>query len=410
MGKVNASDLRTGMTLASDAFSSNGRLLLPRGTVLDEQRIRVLKIWGALDADIEHVSAGEAQQESLLSIPEHDLAAARQFVDRLFSAADLAASPMPELHAACVKLYVSRLQAGQPLSTDLFNWNPIPQPDTITKFSLEEFVNTDKGLASFPDIYFRISNALEDPSSTANKLAEVISKDPSISAKLLSLVNSPFYGFGQRIDSLSRSVALVGAREISQLALGVAVIDLFIGVPDGIISVRGFWQHSVACGVLNRILASHKHGMQQERCFVIGLLHDIGRLVMLKLAPQHVAWAVNLSRTTGISLYLAERTIFGFDHTDVARALFKRWNLPEELLDGVAEHHGLNDGPSVEAALCAVADTLAIAMGFGANGSILVRTISPALWKTVNLPESALEATILAAERQIHDITSIFLS
>jgi hypothetical protein len=131
---------------------------------------------------------------------------------------------------------------------------------------------------------------------------------------------------------------------------------------------------------------------------------------MLKLAPQHVAWAVNLSRTTGISLYLAERTIFGFDHTDVARALFKRWNLPEELLDGVAEHHGLNDIPSVEAALCSVADTLAIAMGFGANGSILVRTIPPTIWKTINLPESAIEATILAAERQIHDITSIFLS
>ncbi|MFV0350283.1 MAG: HDOD domain-containing protein [Halodesulfovibrio sp.] len=410
MGKVNASDLRAGMILAADAIGSNGRLLLPKGTTLEEQHIRVLKIWGALDADIEHLSADDARQESLLGASESDLAAARQFVDCLFSEADLSAAPMPELHAACVKLYVSRAEAGQPLSPDTFKWEAIPQPDTIPQSDLEEFVSTDKGLASFPDIYFRINNALEDPSSTANKLAEVISKDPSISAKLLSLVNSPFYGFGQRIDSLSRSVALVGAREISQLALGVAVMDLFIGVPDGIISVRGFWQHSVACGVLNRILASHSQGMQQERCFVIGLLHDIGRLVMLKLAPQHVAWAVNQSRRTGIPLYQAERSIFGFDHTDVARALFRRWNLPEELLDGVASHHDSKSVPPLEAAMCSLADTLAIAMGFGANGSIHVRTIPPALWKTVNLPESVLEATMLAAERQIHDITSIFLS
>ncbi|UZP66984.1 HDOD domain-containing protein [Desulfovibrio mangrovi] len=410
MGRVNASDLRAGMVLASDAVGTNGRLLLPKGTTLEEQHIRVLKIWGALDADIQHMSGDEASQASLDDIHEEHLKAARNFVDCLFDDADLTIHPMHELHTACIKLYGARAEAGQQLSPDAFNWTPIPHPDNIPQTALNEFVSTDRGLASFPDIYFRINNALEDPSSTANKLADVISKDPSISAKLLSLVNSPFYGFGQRIDSLSRSVALVGAREISQLALGVAVMDLFIGVPDGLITVRGFWQHSVACGVLSRILASHITGMQQERCFVIGLLHDIGRLVMLKLAPQHVAWALNQSRTEHIPLNEAEQFVFGFDHTDVAEALFKRWNLPEELLDGVASHHDNDALPPREAAVCATADTLAIAMGYGANGSITVRTIPPAVWQSLDLPDSVLEATMLAAERQIHDITSIFLN
>ncbi|GFM36282.1 HDOD domain-containing protein [Desulfovibrio psychrotolerans] len=409
MARINAPDLRPGMVLAQDATGANGRLLLPKGTTLEERHIRVLHIWGAIDADIENLSREDSQQAALQEMQHDHVEAATRYVDILFRHADLSVPPMHELYTQCRRHYAELIAAGGRISEETFGWNPLPMPDTFPPMDLESFVSSDKGLASFPDIYFRISDALNDPNSTASRLAEVISKDPSMSAKLLQLVNSPFYGFGQRIDSLSRGVVLVGARELSQLALGVAVMDLFIGVPDGLITVRGFWQHSIACGVLCRIIASHIPGMQQERCFVIGLLHDVGRLVMLKLAPREIAWAINLSRTENMPLYQAEKAVFGFDHTDVTEALFTRWNLPGELLEGVAEHHATHRPTFREAAICGLGDTMAIAMGHGFSGTMHVRTLPPEMWRALEVPDSILNASMLAARRQIDDILTIFM-
>lgn len=409
MAHINTSDLRTGMILANDATGTNGRLLFPKGTTLEEQHLRVLKIWGAVGADIQNISRDDAQNASLEELQPEFLAAAQAYVDTIFHNADHTTFPMEEIYSSCLKFHANRLAMGETLHFDNCNSIPIPVSGTLPRMTLKKFVDNDKGLASFPDIYFKINAALEDPYSTAGRLAEIISKDPSISAKLLSLVNSPFYGFGQRIDSLSRSVALVGANELSQLALGVAVMDLFAGIPDGVVTVQGFWRHSIACGVISRILASHIRDIQQERCFIVGLLHDIGRLVMLKIAPQGIASAIDTARLKRISLREAETITFGFDHTQVAEALFTRWNLPTELIQGVSEHHAAHCPARKEAAVCTVADVLAIGMGYGTTCTIPALIIPSEVWSMLALPEGVLEATLLAASRQIHDIFTIFL-
>lgn len=409
MARINASDLRAGMVLAEDAAGANGRLLLPKGTVLEDKHIRVLKIWGAVDADISDVDPSEVRAASISALDEESVELATAYVDALFVHVDLTRPPMAEMRSACIKHHARRVIEGEILPLENLHWETIATPEDLPRMDLQTFVDSDKGLASFPDIYFRINKALEDPASTAHRLAEVISMDPSISAKLLTLVNSPFYGFSQRIDSLSRGVAMVGARELSQLALGVAVMDLFTGIPDGIITVRGFWQHCIACGVLARILATHLPGIQQERCFVMGLLHDIGRLVMLKLAPQEIAWAINESRRRAIPLYEAEQLVFGFNHADVGGALFQRWNLPDELRLAVEEHHASRRPTMQESSICALADALAVGMGHGVNGTVNVPPLPDHVWAALGLPESVIEATMMAAARQIDDILTVFL-
>ncbi len=404
---VYVSDLMVDMVLAESVKGANGRLLLPAGTKLTEQHLRIFNIWGVSEADIIEESKGE----QLEADNDEILAHARDHADALFIAADMDLSPMVAFRAVCEKEYVRRLSAKQSL-LELPSCSDSKQdrPQQVFRKSAEDFISNDSGLDSFPDIYYKVVKALEDPLSTAASIGDIISKDPSISVRLLSLVNSPLYGFRQPIESLPRAVVIVGAKELSMLALGVSVMDSFQEVGAKNFSRVDFWKHSLACGVFNRILSSLIPGTSQDRCFVAGMLHDFGRLVMLKLAPAEADQVFYLSNTNKIPLYKAEQEIFGFDHCQLLAVLFDLWSLPQGLAQAVTNHHGtmVNDLP-VEAAICAFGDLLSVAMQYGSNGSGFVHAPCPGAWEALNLPEGALATTILTANRQIDDVLAIFL-
>ncbi len=425
MARVNAQDLRAGMVLATDAKNTQGRLLLPRGLVLEDQHIRVLALWGVIDVDIENVTREEARRAMLEAMDPTCVETARNHVNILFSQADTGSAPMGELRDLCVKLYAQRFHEGErvlvpggiqtvshgpAVSATARKDSPIVRRAFLPA-SADEFVRMDQSLASFPCVYFQLLDALENPQSTAAQLAEIIAHDPNMSARLLRLVNSPLYGFGQRVDSLSRGVVLVGARDLTQLALGVAVLGEFVSVPDGVITVREVWRRSVARAVISRAIASHMPDMEQERCFLVGLLRDIGRLVMLKLAPDDLAEAIVRSQDRGASMSRVEKEMFGFDHVDVASSLFQLWRLPDSLLPEAVlrEHPQVGGDTKREAAVCALAGTMAAAMGYGFTGTAYVRTLREGLWQTLELPESVMEVAFSTSARQISDVFAAFL-
>lgn len=403
---VNIADLKPGMTLAADVHGANGRRLLPKGVVLEEQHLRVFNIWGVTQADIEEQAESDA--------PDKDkdiLEAATAHADILFGHADMTSGPMAFLKETCIKEYMNTLTEKGKLPNPPANPTESEQlPDTPLHDSVVEFLKTETELGAFPDVYFKIMKALDDPLSTANSLADIISKEPAISARLLSLVNSPLYGFGKPIDSLQRAVSIVGTKNLSQLALGVTVIEKFTSRSIEHFSMADFWEHSLACGVFNRILASQIPGTSQDFCFVAGLLHDIGRLVMLQLAPDDMSRAYDISKTMASPLHETERQYFGFNHCDVAEELFEAWNFPMDLGLAASRHHESHNGEtSIESAICTVGNVLALAMQYGSNGHDYVPTITDETWDALGLPPSALATTIGKAKRQIHDILTVFV-
>lgn len=404
--KVLIADVKPGMKLAKEVKGANGRLLLPSGIVLEEQHLRIFNIWGVTEVEVVENGAAEtvADEDELL-------AAAEDHAEQLFQYADLSVPPMAALKAASIKEYLNILQEGGELPTP----SPAPEkeprlPDAPFFVHPLDLIGKDADLASFPDIYYRIMEALENPLTTSNTLADIISKDPGISARLLTLVNSPLYGFGRPIDSLNRAVSMVGTKALSQLALGVTVMDRFKGLDDKHFTMADFWQHSLSCAAINRILATQIMGVSQDLCFVAGMLHDLGRLVMLQIAPEEVHRAHILSRFSGMALVEAEKQIFGFDHCDVAEALFNLWNFPADLSSAAVFHHGMEDERKlqVEAAICTVGDTLAIAMQYGSGGNEFVHTIPREAWRKLGIPESVLAVTMVKARRQISDILTVF--
>lgn len=413
MANISLEELCPGMELASDLRGSNGRFLLPKGTEIEEKHLRILKIWGVNEVDVVDGDAASCQESE--SVPPEILQQATELMDRLFSRSNPDFAPVAELRELSIHNTARRLQAGSPPAE-------LAPPAAEGKATLQtaaaampscakDLADKEVQLASFPDIYFQIRDVLNDPSSTASHVADVVSKDSSLSVKLLRLVNSPFYGFPSRVDSITRAVTLVGSNELSMLALGVSVVQYFDNVPPELLDMRNFWMHSIACGVFARILASHKVGLSEERFFLGGLIHDIGRLVILKNAPECAAAALQLSLTRQDLLNEAEKEVMGFDHAAVAGRLMRLWQFPKALEEMVAWHHDpLNANNVLDATLIHCADIFARSVWTGCKGTFYVPAMEPEAWEQLGISHNIIPTAFTQAEHLISDIYNTFLS
>jgi HD-like signal output (HDOD) protein len=180
----------------------------------------------------------------------------------------------------------------------------------------------------------------EDPSSNASDLLHVIMSDPPLAAKVLRVANSVHFHRGYDVSDLQTAIVRLGFSNVRNLLMGVAVIrtlnPYIAGAP---VSREDFWVHSIAVGVT----ASHLSGQSEQLCasssFVMGLLHDIGKLVFDRSARDRFAQSLQLSAGGKIPLHEAERVRLGCDHAQVAGELLSAWKFPKELIEPVRWHH-----------------------------------------------------------------------
>ncbi|MEA4855154.1 HDOD domain-containing protein [Solidesulfovibrio sp.] len=403
MARVNIDELRPGMVLGRDVCGKNGRMLLSAGTVLEPSHLRVLRIWGVsavcLARGREPATAAGAGETA------DGRERAREALAARFALTDRAHPAVAALYRFCLRDLARTdrcpLPAKAPPAVEDAALPPAPGDP-------EALVADDPSLASFPDIYFRLRQAIDDPGASAGRIAGIIGDDPGLAARLLRLANSPFYGLTRPIDSLARGVLRIGAGELAQLALGVAVVERFRDIPACCLTMRQIWEHAVGCGVLARVLGAHVGGISQERLFVSGLLHDLGRLVLLRRLPRHMALAMHLARERSEPLFAVERALLGFDHAAVGRALLELWHLPPELAAAVGDHH-LDRGMDLDAAIVHVADVATVAMGLGSNGSPLVPPLSCAAWERLGIEPDTLAVALSQSRRQVDDIVASLL-
>ena len=202
------------------------------------------------------------------------IAAAERKVQRRFIDNDMDHPAVRELIRLCTLRSAARDHFGPAAEEeDILDDKDIPVPDEIfpTDINPETFINEDPA-STLPDIYRQISDIISRPQSSAHDIADVVSKDTNLSARLLKIVNSAFYGYPAKIDTLSRAVNIVGTKQISILAIGINLLTLFNKIPASIIDMKSFWQHSILCGINARIIAGYKNIQNTERLFVRGLL------------------------------------------------------------------------------------------------------------------------------------------
>jgi len=224
----------------------------------------------------------------------------------------------------------------------------------------QELIAQDIRLVSLPEICMEVQMLADSPDTTAVELGGLIAKDTALSTRLLRLVNSAYFGLSRRVDTLTRAVNLIGMQELRNLTLAASAAEVFAGIDSRLIDVAAFWQHSVYCGLVARHLGESAQVLHSERLFTAGLLHDVGRLLMLLHLPDAVGGVVLRQRETGQDICELELALIGFDHAQAGEALLSHWSLPANLCASVRHHHAPREASEacLEAAILHLADRI----------------------------------------------------
>jgi len=232
--------------------------------------------------------------------------------------------------------------------------NPTP---VLTPESVVEGV---EDLLSLPDAALRLNALLVDPDASTREIAEVVSVDAALSARVLRAVNSAYFGLRTRVDTISKAISMIGTSELHSLVLTTSAAQAFKNISYKLMDMETFWQHSVRAALAARGFAETSLKRHRERVFLAALMHDIGKLVLYHQVPAVSARILEAVRE-GQDQEVVESTLLGFTHADVGAVLLERWNLPASLTMPVRYHHRFAEAPEYlqEAALISLGSRVA---------------------------------------------------
>jgi putative nucleotidyltransferase with HDIG domain len=231
-------------------------------------------------------------------------------------------------------------------------------------------------LPSAPTVLVKVTQMIDDPSASFTGLGEAISADPSISMKVLRLVNSAYYGVRQRVGSLEHAISLLGLKVVKNLVLTATVFRVFSSARPGqapLFDREQFWLHCVGTGIVARVLARHAApavAVDPEEAFAAGLLHDVGKIILDQHLHKQFDQALEESAASGTPLHQCENEVIGVNHAQIGGKLAERWKLPGELVRAISHHHPSRDEEAVPyaAAVVNLADYICYAKEIGRGG------------------------------------------
>lgn len=204
----------------------------------------------------------------------------------------------------------------------------------------KEQIKTLKGLPSLPEIVLELQHIIREDKLSAGQIAPIIDRDPSLALKLLKLANSAYYGQSRKLDSLRQAIVVLGIKGISNLVIGISIIQAFnIKDEDVKFNWKGMWEHSNLVGNFCELLNSKLRLWIPASPFTLGLLHDIGKLVLYKLDSEKYFNALEYAEINESSSSLSEIEFFGIDHMDAGLWIAEQWGLPEATKYAIGYHH-----------------------------------------------------------------------
>ena len=198
---------------------------------------------------------------------------------------------------------------------------------------------------------------------------------------------------------------------LTDLILGSSAIQVFEKLPNQLINMDKYWGHSLYVAVVARILARQLRAPNTERCFVMGLLHDIGALILYRQQPVKSRQALELTMEQSIPLHIAEQRIFGFHHGEVGAELMRAWNLPDSFVEIAQRHHQPSSAESyrMETATIHLADVITGMAHSTASGSSQAAPLEAGAWEMTGLSVDIMEPVITQADAQFEEARAAIL-
>ena len=261
----------------------------------------------------------------------------------------------------------------------------------VDKVSLKKLIDKVVNLPTLPVVMTKIIEKVEDPSSSANEIVDIIGVDQALTMKVLKVVNSAYYGYRQRISTLEQAVVILGFNSIKSLTLSASIFDTLGGEGTGEFDRAKFWEHSIGCGVTTKALARKLDydPKSLEEAFTAGLLHDIGKVLLDKYAHEEFNEVVKTAAQKDMLIVEAEKEVLGADHTDMGYWLAGKWGLPNSLKEVVSFHHNPESAKETKelTGLVHFADILTRQKKIGSGGDNKVPTLNPKVFKMLRLTQ-----------------------
>jgi HD-like signal output (HDOD) protein len=254
-----------------------------------------------------------------------------------------------------------------------------PQADKIKRIT-ERIIN----LPTLPTVVSRMIEIVDNPKTSALSLARLISMDQSLTARILKLANSAYYGFSQEITTVNRAIVIIGFITVREMGLSLSILDVFKNNPNSaLFDVSRFWEHSIGCGVAARMIARRFGMALVGEAFVAGLLHDIGKIVLNQYAPKEFEEIMTLVAEGKVDLDRAEEAILGTSHAQIGGWLAAKWRLPSIIADSIRFHHAPWEAPAERTFIAAVTlgDWLCHSCSIGNSGRKAAPAIDPRVWE-----------------------------
>ena len=262
-------------------------------------------------------------------------------------------------------------------------------------------------LPSLPTIVLELIDALDNGDVDTNTLAQKISHDQALTAKVLGLANSSFYGMQSKVGSIPHAVAVLGFNSVRSLVTAAAVVGTFSGSKSQVLDYAEFWKHAIATALSAKAIAK-KLGVNEDQAFIGGLLHNIGRLVLATYSPSRYQEVLSWRSHHDGDLVTAEIKVLGIDHKAAGRAILAHWKFPLSIVETLNAPDAAHPREqSRVAAVVSIADAITYGLDVSGGAHDRVPVISQIEWDILHLNDTMLMEIFSTTERQFEEACMI---
>lgn len=274
----------------------------------------------------------------------------------------------------------------------------------------DDVVKNLDDLPSLPAVVMELLNSIDQEEVDIAVLAKKVSHDQALTAKTLRLANSSLFGLQVKVTTIQQAITFLGFQSTRNLITAAAVTGCFADKLCPGFDHRSFWRHSIATAACAKVLARHVR-FNQDYAFTAGLLHDIGRLVLVSSFPELYAQVIAHQKEHDTYALEAERAVIGIDHVEAGLALAEHWNFSDTMRLAIAGHHEPEKpGAGFLATIIHVADAVVHALDLVQKPDDMVPPVSTVAWQALNLSEEACLHLFRETELQFEEIAMVLLA